>query len=144
MKILRNAGILLSLSIVLFACKQDTKATSSENTIKSESTDITDSKEFESYFLLFFSLSNDSTKTDLPYVNKFMIDNKLFTFKNVCDLLDNDLIKSDKRVFNFWKTRCDFKKAKEKLMRKYEIDGDSIKILMDKTLKNGKYNDKLK
>jgi len=144
MKISRSIAVLLFLSVVFFSCKQDQKANNSENTIKPESTDITDSKEFESYFLKFFNLSNKDTNTDLPYVNKFMTDNKLFTFKNVCDLLDNDLVKSDKRVFDFWKTRCEFNKAKEKLMRKYEIDGDSIKILMQKALKNGKYNKKLK
>jgi len=144
MKLLRTIAILLFLSVVLFSCKQDQKANNPENTTKSGSTDITDSKEFESYFLKVFSLSNENTKTDLPYVNKFMTDNKLFPFKNVCALLDNELVKSDKRVFDFWKTRCEFNKAKEKLMRKYGIDADSIKILMEKTLENGKYNDKLK
>ena len=144
MKISRSIAVLLFLSVVFFSCKQDQKANNPENTTKSGSTDITDSKEFESYFLKVFSLSNENTKTDLPYVNKFMTDNKLFPFKDVCALLDNELVKSDKRVFDFWKTRCEFNKAKEKLMRKYGIDADSIKILMEKTLENGKYNDKLK
>jgi len=144
MKVSRSIAVLLFLSVVFFSCKQDQKANNPENTTKSGSTDITDSKEFESYFLKVFSLSNENTKTDLPYVNKFMTDNKLFPFKDVCALLDNELVKSDKRVFDFWKTRCEFNKAKEKLMRKYGIDADSIKILVKKTLENGKYNKMLK
>ncbi len=145
MNILKSLVLLVFISAMLASCKQDSDTKSSKkNGIETKSTKITDSKEFESYFLNFFKLSDKNTKTDLPYVNKFMEDKKLLPFKDICELLNNDTIKSDERVFNFWKKRCEFSKAKDKLMRKYHIDGDSIKILMQNAIKEGKYNEKLK
>ena len=142
---LKNLVLLIFISTILISCKQGSSDNSSTKiSIETKSTKITDSKEFESYFLKFFNLSDKNTKTDLPYVNKFMEDKKLLPFKDLCGLLINDTIKSDERVYNFWKKRCEFNKAKEKLMRKYQIDGDSIKILMQEAIKEGKYNEKLK
>ncbi len=144
MKSVKSKIVLIFLVLAFFSCKQENKTSDGINSHKIETNDIMDSKEFENYFLLFFSLSDENTKTDLPYVNKFMTDNKLFPFKDVCGLLNNEKVKSDERVLKFWETRCKFNKAKDKLMRKYQIDGDSIKVLMSKAIKIGKYNKKLK
>jgi len=70
MKIFRLFILVVVLStIVLASCKQDGK-TSDKKEVKTQ-TSIIDSKEFDSYFKLFFKLSDENTATDLPYVNKF-------------------------------------------------------------------------
>lgn len=139
MRYFKNVILLFAFISIILSCKNDSK-----NRVESTSypeVRISDSKEFKSYFKLFFSLSNKDTKTDLPYVNKFMTENKLFKFKDKCDLLENKQVISDKKVFDFWKVRCEFDKAKQELIDKYQIDGDSIKILIQETIASGKYMD---
>jgi len=124
--------ILILVLITMFSCKQDKSENAKAN--KSEITGIRDSEEFKEYFKRFFTLSDDNTKIDLPYVNKFMQDNKLFPFKNICDLVDNEIVKSDERILKYWNTRCDFQRTRNGLMRKFQIDGDSIKVLMEEAI----------
>lgn len=133
MKLLKfSAIIIVFISFTISSCKQD-NTTSSKNEV-TKKVDIIKTQEFETYFEWLFKLSDKNTKTDLPYVNNFMKENKLFPFKDVCDLLQNDVIIANKRVFDYWKIRCEFQTAKNVLMRKYEIDGDSIKELTQEAI----------
>ena len=75
-------------------------------------------------------LSDENTKTDLPYVNNFLMENKLLPFTDICDLLENEKVKSDKRVFDYWKLRCDFQTLRNNIMDNYEIDSDSLNVLV--------------
>ena len=125
--------LVFSFFIFAFAfssCQQTKKEDSYDKAIKSED-ELINSKEFDNYFNLFFKLSNQNTKTELPFINKFMQENKLWKFRNVCELLDNDIVKSNQKVFDYWKIRCDFQNARSTLMTKYGLDGDSLKIVME-------------
>ncbi len=132
--------ILLSVFVLFVSCKQDAnkKEDSYDKAIKAEN-DLINTKEFKQYFQLFFQLSNKNTKTDLPYVNKFMSENKLWKFSNICDLLENEKIKSDQKIYNYWKVRCDFQTAKTTLMNKYSLDKDSLKIVMEHALSSKEF-----
>ena len=122
--------IIISL-ITITSCKQDTKV---ETLPINKEIDIKDSKEFKAYYDIFFTLSDKNTRTDLPYVNKFMTDNKLLPVNNICDLLDNEIVKGDKLVYNHWVKRCNFQKSRSELMEKFNIDGDSIKLLIEEAV----------
>ncbi len=120
------------------SCKQAPKEDAYDKAIKAEN-DLINSKEFNDYFQLFFQLSNKNTKTDLPYVNKFMSDNKLWKFTDLCDLLENEKIKNNPKIFNYWKVRCDFQTAKNTLMNKYGLDKDSLQIVMEHALSSKQF-----
>ena len=117
--------------ITITSCKQDTKV---EKLPINKEMDIKDSKEFKEYYSIFFTLSDKNTKTDLPYVNKFMTDNELLPVNNICDLVDNKIVKGDKLVYNHWVKRCNFQKSRSALMEKFNIDGDSIKYLIEEAV----------
>ena len=123
---------LFSIFTFLFfnSCKQAPKEDAYDKAIKAED-DLMNTKEFNDYFNLFFQLSNKNTKTDLPYVNKFMSENRLWKFKDICDLLNNEKIKNNQRIYDYWKVRCEFQNAKNILMEKYGLDKDSLKIVME-------------
>lgn len=121
---------LFILGLAFSSCKQAQKEDAYDKAIKSEN-ELINSKEFTNYFNMFFKLSNPNTKTELPYINKFMQENKLWNFKSVCDLLENDIVKSNQKVYDYWKIRCDFQNAKTTLMSKYGLNKDSLKILME-------------
>jgi hypothetical protein len=128
--------IIISAVFLLFfvsfqSCKQASKKEDAYDRAISAEDKLLNSKEFNDYYQMFFKLSDNNTKTDLPYVNKFMSENKLWKFKDICELLENEKIKADPRVFKYWEIRCDFQTAKTTLMEKYELDKDSLKILME-------------
>ncbi len=112
------------------SCKPKQKEDAYDKAIKKED-ELLNSKEFTDYFNKFFKLSDNNTKNDLPFINKFMRDNKLWKFRSVCDLLENEKIKANPKVYNYWKIRCDFQNARTLLMEKYKLDKDSLKILME-------------
>jgi len=133
MKILKFFIFLaLFSSITYVSCKQGDKNSGKEKINKE--TSIIDSEDFNSYFNWFFKLSDENTAKDLPYVNNFMKENKLFPFTDVCDLLDKEKVKEDSIVLKYWTVRCEFQKVRNKLKRKYQIDDDSIKILMEEAI----------
>lgn len=131
MKTIKFFFLFIISSFLFFnSCKQATKEDAYDKAIKSED-ELINSKDFDNYYTLFFKLSNQNTKTELPYVNNFMKENSLWKFKNVCDLLENSKVKADSTVFNYWKIRCDFQNARQYLMDTYGLDSDSLKILME-------------
>ena len=123
----------LIFALAFSSCKQAPKEDAYDKAIKAED-DLINSKEFNDYYRLFFQLSNKNTKTELPYVNKFMSENKLWKFKDICDLLKNEKVKNNPQIYNYWKIRCDFQTAKNTLMDKYGLDKDSLQIVMEHAL----------
>lgn len=115
--------------IFLLSCKQDSAKAKAESE-QTEPVTVKQSDEFKTYYDLFFKLSDENTTTDLKYVNKFLMENKLIPFKNLCDLVENEKVKADTLVFNYWKLRCDFQTVRNSIFKKYEIDSDSLSILI--------------
>lgn len=129
MHYLKSLTILFLLSaIILISCKQDSTNTSEDK--KTEPVTIKQSNEFNTYYDLFFKLSDENTKTDLTYVNNFLKDNNLIPFKDICDLIENEKVKADTLVFKYWKLRCDFQTVRNDIFEKYEIDSDSLNTLL--------------
>jgi hypothetical protein len=136
MKLLKYFILISILSSITFAsCKQDSETSKKET---KKETSIIDSEEFNSYFNKFFKLSDENTAKDLPYVNNFMKENKLFPFTDVCELLDKKEVIANDRVLKYWTVRCEFQQARNKLKRKYQIDDDSIKILIEEAIEDRK------
>jgi len=124
---------LLLVVAIIFACNSNTKSKEGSNLteeVKNEE-QLIRSKEFKDYFFSFFSLTGPNIKDDLNHVNKFMGENKLWKFKDICDLLENEKIQSDSIVYKHWEIRCKFQRAKNTLMDKYGLTADSINIIME-------------
>ena len=129
MHYLKSLTILFLLStITLISCKQDSTNTSEAE--QSKSVTAKQSDEFKTYYDLFFKLSDENTKTDLTYVNNFLKDNKLIPFNDICELIENEKVKSDTLVFKYWNLRCDFQTVRNSIFEKYKIDSDSLSILI--------------
>jgi hypothetical protein len=60
--------------------------------------------------------------------------------KDQCNLLNNEKVQSDSRVFDFWKVRCNFNKAQKKVVDRFNISYDDLGNLMKKRL-NESQND---
>ncbi|MGE5355343.1 MAG: hypothetical protein ACM3PT_03825 [Deltaproteobacteria bacterium] len=92
------------------------------------------SSEFKSFMDAVFTLSDESTTEELNYVNSFMDKNQLWKEigSDQCNLLSNEKIKSDFKVFHFWEKRCNFSKAQKKVVNKFNISYDALGKLMQK------------
>jgi hypothetical protein len=109
---------------------------------KASSEEIMKSPEFINYMQTVFTLSNENTTEDLNYVNSFMAKHDLSKEmrKDQCNLLNNEKVQSDSRVFDFWKVRCNFNKAQKKVVDRFNISYDDLGNLMKKRL-NESQND---
>jgi hypothetical protein len=138
---IRFITLLFFSSVFIFtSCKESSDATKSEEKIQQLS--ITDSPEFKDYFEAIYTLSNENTQDDLDYVNDFMTKNRLWKKmgKDQCDLLENEIVKSDKRAFDYWKVRCNFSNAQKRVMEKYKLTYDSLGILTQKAINDKQSN----
>ncbi|MBK7094854.1 MAG: hypothetical protein IPH57_07365 [Saprospiraceae bacterium] len=100
------------------------------------------SPEFKAFMDAVFTLSDESTTEELNYVNSFMDKNSLWKEmqKDQCNLLNNENIKSDPKVFHFWEKRCNFNKAQNKVVKKYNISYDALGKLMQQKRGERQYN----
>ena len=100
------------------------------------------SPEFKTFMEAVFKLSNESTTEELNYVNSFMETNGLWKVmrRDQCNLLTNEKIKSDQKVLNFWEKRCNFNRAQNRIVNKFNISYDELGKLMQEKRYESQYN----
>lgn len=118
------------------------KNTEIAKTPKASNEVILASPEFKAFMKAVFTLSDESTTEELNYVNSFMDKNSLWKEmqKDLCNLLNNELIKSDTKVLHFWEKRCNFNKAQKKVVNKYNISYNALGKLMQQKRGERQYN----
>ena len=129
--------IAMILGLAAISCKSKSGDKGKENVkaedIKTEE-QLIRTDDFRDYVFAFFRLTGPNVSSDNEYVQKFMRENKLLKFRNICDLLDDEKVKSDSIVYRHWKLRCDFQKIKNKLIDKYGLTPDSINKILRRTM----------
>jgi hypothetical protein len=118
------------------------KSSKTVNRPKASNEVIMASPEFKAFMDAVFTLSDESTTEELNYVNSFMDKNDLWKEmrKDQCNLLNNEKIKSDAKVFHFWENRCSFNKAQKKVVNKFNISYDALGKLMQQKRNTREYN----
>ena len=127
--------IIILAVISVLSCKQKAGDEVKPEDVKTED-QLIRTKEFKEYVFTFFNLTGPNVSRNNDYVQKFMIENKLLKFKDICDLLKDEKIQSDSIVYNHWKVRCDFQNAKNTLMDKYGLTSDSINKVLRRALQD--------
>lgn len=118
------------------------KSSKKVNRPKASNEVIMASPEFNTFMDAVFTLSDESTTEELNYVNSFMDKNDLWKEmrKDQCNLLNNEKIKSDAKVFHFWENRCSFNKAQKRVVNKFNISYDALGKLMQLKRNSREYN----
>ncbi|MEZ4907333.1 MAG: hypothetical protein R2771_06775 [Saprospiraceae bacterium] len=118
------AFYLIVISIFFNACLSNKKKIEIDN--ENKLSELLSSSEYKNYSEALKNLSISGEQGDIEYVNDYMQNNKLWGFYNECDLLSNEDIKSDTRVYKFWESRCKFNIARQELENRFNIEPDSI------------------
>lgn len=110
--------------------------------VKASKEVIIASPEFKTFMEAVIRLSNESTTEELNYVNSFMEKNGLWKEmrRDQCNLLTIGKIKSDPKVLNFWEKRCNFNKAQNKVVNKFNISYGELGKLMQEKRFESQYN----